>query len=140
IKTRKRDLANRAIQLAGICEVYGRDIADRLADDLVRSDIHFQPEARQDRQLGTCILAVNVETGIGFGKACCLGLDKSVRKRGVRLFDAAENVVASPVENAAYLNKAVARKTILQAGEHRYAPGNTCSETQVTFLAARKLQ
>ena len=70
-------LADGATELARVFEVDGCDVANRATDDLLGRHIDLESHSRQDRQLGSRVVAIEVVGRIGFRKSSLLRFRES---------------------------------------------------------------
>ncbi len=123
---------------------YTKSMASMGGDGTAAHRLHVQPgaqrDAGEDHQFGTRVEAVHVFAGIGFGISDRLCVAQHVGK-GSAAFHAAENVVAGAVEDAFDARDAIARQSLLQAGDDWYASGDSRAVEQMrTFGASEAVQ
>ena len=122
-----------AAEVLRVTEVDGRDGSDGLGHNLFRIDDDAQRQAHEDGELGARVEAADVFSGIGFGIAFGLRLGQHGRILGA-FIHFAEDEVAGAVENAFHALDAIAGETLLEAGDHRNAAGNSSAILQVSAL------
>ena len=98
------------------------------------ADRPSQPDGGNDGELGGGVSAVDVLGGIGFGVAGVLRFAERIGKRGASRLHAAQDVVARPVENAAYFDEAIAGEAFLQRAQHGNAASHRCLEPDLRPL------
>ena len=103
------------LEFLGIGEVNGGNIADSAAGDFLRQDLHAQPNAGEDHQLGPGIETIDIFGWIGLGVSALLRFAQGGIKLGP-VFHVAENEIAGAVQNAVEAVDAVAGQALLHGG------------------------